>query len=126
MSGKLSIGGRVRSFGHALRGVGLVVRTQPNAWIHALATVAVLAAGLFFSLSVIEWCLVVLTVLAVWIAEALNTAIERLGDAVSPEHHPLVGQAKDVAAGAVLIAAGGSVVVGALIFGPRLLNALLG
>ncbi len=99
-----------------------MVRTQHNAWIHAAASVGVLLAGLFFGLSTYEWCWIVLAVMAVWTAEALNTALELLADGTSPEFHPLVGQAKDVAAGAVLISAIGSVAIGALIFGPYLLR----
>ena len=95
-----------------------------NAWIHALATTVVIAGGAFFGLDRYEWMAVVLAVVAVWTAEALNTAFERLCDVASPDFHPLVQQAKDVAAGAVLIAAVGAVAVGALVFLPHLLGAV--
>jgi diacylglycerol kinase (ATP) len=80
-----------------------------------------LAAGFFSGLSRVEWCVIVITIAAVWTAEALNTSLEFLADASSPEFHPLIKKAKDVAAGGVLIAALGSVIVGLLVFGPRLL-----
>ncbi len=116
--------GRLRSFVHAFRGLRVLVRTQRNAGIHAAATVLVVVAGVFCGISRTEWALIALTVVCVWITEALNTAVEFLVDVASPEHHPLAGKAKDVAAGAVLVAAIGSVVVGVLVFGPYVLAAL--
>jgi diacylglycerol kinase len=116
-----SPGGRLRSFGYAFSGIGTLIRSQPNARVHAAATAIVMAGGFLLGLSRLEWCVVVLTVAAVWTAEALNTALECLADAASPEFHPLVKKAKDVAAGGVLVTALGSVVVGLLVFGPRLL-----
>ena len=74
-----------------------------------------MAAGFFVGLSRLEWCAVVLAMVAVWTAEALNTAIEIVVDLASPDVHPLAGRAKDVAAGAVLISACGAVVVGILV-----------
>jgi len=113
--------GRLRSLRFALRGLRVMLATQRNAWIHALATVAVCAAGIALRLGRGEWCWIVAAIIAVWTAEALNTALELLCDVASPEFHPLVAKAKDVAAGAVLIAALGAVVVGALVLGPPLL-----
>lgn len=112
--------GRIRSFRHAIVGIGRMIRCQHNAWIHATSTVSVLATGFFFQLSRAEWCWIVLAVTIVWTAEALNTAFEFLADAASPEFHPLVRDAKDVAAGAVLITAIAAVIIGALIFWPHL------
>ena len=116
--------GRLRSFGHAFRGLAILLRTQHNARIHAAATVMVVAAGALFGISPAEWALIALAIVCVWVAEALNTAIEFLVNLASPEPHPLAGKAKDVAAGAVLVAAIGSVIVGALVFGPHLLRVL--
>ncbi len=97
-----------------------MIRCQHNAWIHALATLAVLIAGFVFELSRSEWCWVVLAISIVWTSEALNTAFEFLADAASPNFHPTVRDAKDVAAGAVLISAVASSIIGAIIFGPHL------
>ena len=105
--------GRIRSFGHAIAGIIRMVRCQHNAWIHLIATAIVIAAGFFFHLSRPEWCWIVLAVSIVWTAEALNTAFEFLADAASPNFHPVVRDAKDVAAGAVLITALASSVIGA-------------
>ena len=103
-----------------------MLRSQPNAWIHAGATVLVVAAGIFFSLGRAEWCWIVLTIISVWTAEALNTAFEFLTDVASPQFHPLAERAKDVAAGAVLITAIGSVVIGLIVFGPHLVSLIRG
>lgn len=95
-----------------------MLKSQHNAWIHACATVCVVGAGFFFGVSTAEWCWLVLAIMAVWTAEALNTAFEFLADVASPEFHPLVKQSKDVAAGAVFISAIGAVVIGLLVLGP--------
>jgi diacylglycerol kinase len=118
------LNGRLRSFGHAFRGLKVLLQTQHNARIHAVATFMVVAAGALFGISPVEWALVALAVAGVWTAEALNTAIEFLVDLASPELHPLAAKAKDVAAGAVLVAAIGSLVVGVLVFGPHVLKLL--
>ena len=113
---------RVRSFVFAGRGLWWLLFSQPNARIHAVATVAVVALGVWLSLAALEWCAVLLAVGFVWTAEGLNSALEALADRVAPEHHPLVGRAKDVAAGAVLAAAIIAAVVGVLVFGPKLFS----
>lgn len=119
---EFSFAARARSFRYAGRGVVALLRSQHNAWIHAAASVAVVGLGFFVGLSRVEWCLVVLAMTAVWSAEAVNTAFEALCDVASPDLHPLVERAKDVAAGAVLLAAAGAAVVGVLVFGPHLLR----
>jgi diacylglycerol kinase (ATP) len=96
-----------------------MIRCQHNAWIHVLATITVLAAGFFFELSSAEWCWIILAISTVWTAEALNTAFEFLADVASPEFHPTVRDAKDVAAGAVLLTALGATVIGLVIFWPH-------
>lgn len=111
---------RLRSVRHALAGIATLVRTQANARIHLAATLIVIAAGFVFSLTAIEWCAIVFAIIGVCVAEGLNTSLEFLADAVHPERHPLVGRSKDVAAGAVLIAVLGAVVIGLLVFGPKL------
>ena len=117
---RFSITGRIRSARYALRGLGLMLRSQHNAWLHATATGGVVAAGVLFGLSANEWCWLVLAIMAVWTSEALNTALEFLADVAAPEFHPLVEKAKDVAAGAVLISAVGSAIIGWIILWPPL------
>lgn len=112
---------RFDSFGHALRGLADLLRTQPNAQIHAVVTVCVLAAGWWFQLARWEWVAIVLCIAMVLAMEAMNTALEYLADRVSTERHPLIGKAKDVAAAAVFMSALCAVVVGLLLFIPKLL-----
>ncbi len=111
---------RLRSFRYAANGISLVVRSQHNAWVHAAATIIVCSCGLWANLTRLEWCCLLLAIVGVWIAEALNTAIELITDLVSPQFNSLAGKGKDVAAGAVLVAAIGAVVVGLIIFVPHL------
>jgi len=101
-----------------------MLRTQHNAWVHAAATIAAIVLGLILHLSVSEWCWIVLAIVSVWTAEALNTALELLCDVTSPDFHPLVKKSKDVSAGAVLVAAVGAVAIAALVFGPRIVGLL--
>ncbi len=112
---------RLQSFVYAGRGVWLL-RSEPNARIHLLATAFALIAGAALGLSGLEWALIVVAIALVLTAEALNTAIEQLANALMPNHHPLVGSAKDLGAGAVLIAAVGAAVIGVLVLGPHLLR----
>lgn len=123
---KAGLAGRIDSFRFAFRGVGVMVRSQKNAWIHAAISAAVLVAGLALGVDRFAWCWLVLAIVAVWTAEALNTAFEFLADVASPEFHPLVERSKDVAAGAVLIAALGAVSIGLLVLGPPLWHAIAG
>ena len=95
-----------------------MLRCQHNAWIHAGATIVVIVAGLLFRVSAGDWCWIILAISIVWTAEALNTAFEFLADAASPAFHPLVRDAKDVAAGAVLITTIAAAIIGAIIFWP--------
>ena len=119
-SGSFRPSERVASFGPALRGVRIVLG-QPNAWIHAAATLAVVALATLLGIPRDGALWLVAAVALVWTTEALNTALEQLADAVHPDRHPLVGRAKDAAAGAVLLAATGAAVIGLLVLGPPLL-----
>jgi diacylglycerol kinase len=110
---------RYRAFIYAGRGIVLLVLSQWNARIHAVAAACAIGAGWWLGLTQIEWCIIVLAILLVWVTEALNTAIEFLVDLASPHIHPLAGKAKDVAAGAVLAASIGAVLLGLMIFGPK-------
>jgi diacylglycerol kinase len=124
MADPIKLSARLRSVRCALRGLRVMVQTQHNAWIHLAITVAVIVTAVVVGLSGLEWVALVLAIVGVWSAEALNTAIEFLADAVSPDHHPLIGRAKDVAAGGVLVVAVGASVVGLVVLGPHLLVAV--
>src|ERR1035438_1208392 len=100
-----SIKKRIKSFGYAIKGIKVLITTQHNAWIHLLATITVIIAGIILKITVREWFMIIIAVSLVWITEALNTAIEFMIDMIQPDYHPLAEKAKDIAAAAVLIAA---------------------
>lgn len=108
------------SFAHALRGLRVFV-SQPNARIHVVAALAVVALGWRLQVSRAEWLALVLAMGLVMAAEALNTALELVVDRASPEWHPLARDAKDAAAAAVLMASACAAVVGLLVFVPHVL-----
>ena len=109
---------RWQSLRYALRGIGRMLRTETNARIHVLATIGVISLGLTFGIARLEWLAVILAIACVWSTEAINSAFEALCDVASPDYHPRVERAKDIAAGAVLLAAIAALGVGFLIFGP--------
>ena len=112
--------GRVLSFRHAFAGVGYVFRTQPNARIHTVITLLVVALGAWLGLGRLEWAMLWLAIGLVWASEFMNTALEALIDLASPQVHPLAKAGKDVAAAGVLLAAGAATVIGLLVLGPPL------
>jgi len=111
-----SVAKRLKSFVYAFRGIGVLIATQHNAWIHILGTVLVLGMGFSLSVSRTDWLFLSLAITLVWVAEGVNTAIEFLANAVSEEYDENIKHAKDVAAGAVLLAAMGAAVLAALVF----------
>ena len=116
---------RGRSFRYAFAGWWYVLRTQHNAWIHALVSTAVFGLGLWCQITRQEWSILILTMMAVWMAEFMNTALEAVVDMSMPDPHPLAKVAKDVAAAAVLVGAIGAALIGLLILGPPLWAKLL-
>ncbi len=111
---------RAHAFRHAFRGWWHVIRTQRNAWLHAVITTFVVLISFWLGLPLHDWALLLLTVALVWTAEFINTALEAVVDLASPQNHPLAKVGKDVGAAAVLIAALTSILVGLLILGPPL------
>ena len=117
---EFSIIKRARSFVHAGRGILLFLKTTHNAWIHLIITGIVIMLGFYFSISSVEWILLVFVIGFVFVAEAFNTAIEIDIDLTSPEYHPYAKDTKDVSAGAVLIASVTAIIVGCIVFVPYL------
>lgn len=113
---------RIRSFGYASKGIQKVFGSEPNMRIHITMAILVTICGFSFSISHTEWMFCVLSFGLVIGAEMINTAIENIVDLVSPEKNKLAGYAKDIAAGAVLICAIASVIVGLIIFVPKVLS----
>ena len=111
---------RAHSFQNAFTGWWYVVRTQRNAWIHAVVSLCVIIISLWLRLDPLEWAVIVLAIAIVWTAEFINSALEAVVDLASPQHHPLAKVGKDVGAAAVLIAALSSIVIGLLVLGPPL------
>ena len=111
---------RTKAFGYAFAGWWHVIRTQRNAWIHTLVSVAVLIIGLWVNLPLRDWTFIIIAFAFVWIAEFLNTALEAVVDLATNENHPLAKVGKDVGAAAVLIAALTAIVIGLFVLGPPL------
>lgn len=107
------------SFNYAFDGIVYAFKTQPNMRIHFLVATLVLIASLIFKLTKLEILMLFLTISFVLVAEMINTAIEAAIDLVTQDYHPIAAIAKNVAAGAVLVASTVSVIVGYLIFYPK-------
>jgi len=116
---------RIISFKNAFSGLFYVIRTQKNAWIHAISTIAVLGLSLWLKLSFVKISILILAITSVWAAEFINTALEAVVDLSSPSIHPLAKVGKDVGAASVLIAALSSIIIGILIIGPSLYEKLI-
>jgi diacylglycerol kinase len=108
------------SFACAFRGITALLKSEVHARIHLAATIVVLSLGWWLDISAGEWIAVILAIGLVWVAEALNTAIEYVADLAHPDEHPEVKKLKDLAAAAVLFASIAALVVGLFIFWPRL------
>lgn len=113
---------RTKSFKYAFQGLYDLIASQPNARIHLAATLMAIFLGWFFRINASEWYAIIIVVGMVWAAEAFNTALEYLTDLVSPDYHPLAGKVKDVAAAGVLLAALTALIVGMLVFVPKLIQ----
>ncbi len=114
-----SIRKRVRSFGYAFSGIRTLIRDEHNSRIHLFAMACAIVLGFALGISPAEWCVVVLCCGSVLMAEAMNSAIEAVADLVSPEYHPLIKKAKDVAAAGVLMMAIAAAACGLIIFLPK-------
>lgn len=117
---------RIKSFHYAFQGWWYVIRTQRNAWIHAVISLAVFGLGFWLQIGRYDWAIILLAMMTVWMGEFMNTAIEAVVDMSMPDPHPLAKIAKDVAAATVLVGAMGAVLIGLLILGPPLYTRLLG
>ncbi len=115
---------RWRSFTYALAGIVYVLRTQTNTRIMSAATIAVVVAGWWVGIDGLRWAVLVFALALVWVAEFINAAIEAVTNISAPSFHPLAKVAKDVAAGAVLVASVAALLIGALILAPPLFDKL--
>ncbi|KKU88467.1 MAG: Diacylglycerol kinase [Microgenomates group bacterium GW2011_GWF2_47_9] len=110
---------------HAGVGIWTALKTQINLRLHLFFALLASLAGLYFAISIIEWLFLILTITVVLIAELVNTSLEFTSDAISRKQNPLIKQAKDVAAGSVLVSAIFALVVGLIIFLPRVINLIV-
>jgi diacylglycerol kinase (ATP) len=125
-TGRDELYSRIKSFHYAFSGWWYVIRTQRNAWIHAIISLVVFGLAFWLRIDRHEWAIILLAMMAVWMGEFMNTAIEAVVDMTMPDPHPLAKIAKDVAAAAVLVGAMGAVLIGLLILGPPLFERLSG
>ena len=116
-----SVTSRIKSFKHAFEGFKTLFTTEHNSWVHLTATVIVISLGFLFQLSTTEWCFILFSIGLVFVTEILNTSIEYLTDIVSPEYNEKAKKVKDLAAASVLCASLLSLVIGLIIFIPKLL-----
>ncbi|CEG27903.1 diacylglycerol kinase family protein [Bacillus sp. B-jedd] len=110
----------IKSFGYAIAGIAEAARKERNLRIHLIIGTAVIALAFFFSITATEWLFILFAIGGMISLELMNSAIERAVDLSTEEFHPLAKQAKDMAAGAVLVFACLSVIIGLIIFWPRL------
>jgi len=111
---------QLRSFGYAWKGIRCCVGKEQNLSFHLIATVLTVIAGFLLDIARTDWMIVILCIGVVIAAELFNTAIEKLVDLVSPQQHPVAGQVKDIAAGAVLVCAATATIIGLIVFIPYL------
>lgn len=122
----LSLKSRLRSFNYAFVGLRDMMRTEPNAWLHAFATALALGLAFWLEVGKVKFCILILAIVSVWMAEAFNTVLEIMADLVALDRYSrIVKRAKDIAAAAVLVACLGALAIGLIIFGPPLYDRLI-
>ena len=120
-SNKFSIKQRIQSFQHAFRGLVNLFKYEHNSRIHLVSGIIIIIAGFSLKITSAEWLIIILVIGLVFITELLNTAIERLADKVKPEFDPIIKKVKDYAAAAVLVASIAALIVGCIIFLPKII-----
>lgn len=115
---RLTLSARLKSFAYAIAGIVFMLKTQHNAWLHGMATIAVIALAVYCDVTASDWRWLIVAMGMVWVGETINTAVEYVCDVVSPHYSEAVKHAKDIAAGGVLIAALASLIIGVLTFWP--------
>ena len=118
---RFKIGDRLKSFRYAFNGIRILFSTEHNAWIHLSAALSVIIAGIAIKISISEWVAVLIAIGMVFTAEAINTSIEKLSDFVSAEKQKSIKEVKDLAAAGVLISSITALLIGLLVFLPKIL-----
>lgn len=121
---KFSIAKRLKSFTYAFNGLRVLIKEEHNAWIHLFATVCVVAAGILFKISLMEWVAVVFAIGLVFSFEIINTSVEHIANFICPERDDRIKRIKDLAAAAVLVSAITAAVIGLIVFIPKIIELL--
>ena len=121
-SKKFSLKSRLGSFKFAIRGLGSLLKNEHNSRIHLLAAILVISIGFILKINALEWSILIIVIGVVFITELLNSSLETLADFVNPEWNETIRKAKDYAAAGVLVAASISVIVGGLVFIPKIIS----
>lgn len=122
MSKESFVRNRIKSVGFAVRGALLLIRTEASIKVQVFLAIIMTAAGFYFDISAVEWILQVLAIALVMGIEGLNTAVEKISDYVQPEFDKRIGLIKDVSAGAVMLVSVGAIIVGFIIYLPKIFN----
>jgi|SRR6186713_802307 len=120
MENNFSLVNRFKSFTYAWSGIKELLRTEHNTWIHLFLTIIAVILALVFNISIGEWTALIMCMTMVWTAEIFNTCIEKLLDFISTDRHPQIKNIKDMAAAAVLMASWAAIIIGAIIFIPKI------
>jgi diacylglycerol kinase len=113
---------RIKSFGFALNGLKILIKEEHNSRIHFFAALCVLIAGFIFKLSAFEWISIVFAIGLVIALEILNSALENISDFVSPDRHDKIKKIKDLSAAGVLVGAITALIIGLIVFIPKILE----
>lgn len=119
---RFSISKRLKSFKYAFNGLRILIKEEHNARIHLFATICVIIAGLFFNISMNEWIGVIFSIGLVFSLEIINSSIENIADFISPERHEMIKKIKDLSASGVLISSITALIIGLIIFIPKILK----
>ena len=119
---KFTIGDKLKSFKFAFNGLRVLFSNEHNAWIHLVAALSVVIAGLVLKISISEWVAVIIAIGLVFTAEAINTSVEKLSDFVSREKQNTIKEVKDLAAAGVLISSITALLIGLFVFLPKILT----
>ncbi len=120
MANNFSLVNRFKSFTYAWSGIKELLKSEHNSWVHLFLTITAVILGFIVNIAIGEWIALIICMAMVWAAEIFNTCIEKFLDFISTENHPQIKLIKDMAAGAVLIASLAALIVGAIIFIPKI------
>jgi len=113
---------RIQSFGFACNGLRILLKEEHNAWIHSISAIVAIIAGLFFQITTFEWVSIIFSIGFVICSELINTAIENMCDHITLEKHDTIKKIKDLSAASVFISAITALIVGLIVFVPKILS----